>query len=153
MYPCYSSGTVKRNRWVAYGIVLLPLFVILAASLLWIAVKNGHIDIVGNLGTHNNGTLMQPVRELDSIALFDAEGAPYVYAQQPAKWTLLIPGGDVCDDACLQTLWLTRARDGWNLHRRKLRVSWKERMEASSGVLPFSTGFLPSYFALQSQLF
>ena len=50
---------------------------------------------------------MQPVRELGSIALIDAEGAP-VYAQQPAKWTLLIPGGDVCDDACLQTLWLTR---------------------------------------------
>jgi hypothetical protein len=125
-----DSGTVKRNRWVAFGIMLLPLFVIIAASLLWIAVKNGHIDIVGNLGTHNNGTLMQPVRELDSIALFDADGAPFVYAQQPAKWTLLIPGSDVCDDACLQTLWLTRqlhtalGRRAAHLRRAYLSDSW-----------------------------
>ena len=32
---------------------------------------------------------------------FRRRGRALVYAQQPAKWTLLIPGGDVCDDACL----------------------------------------------------
>jgi len=125
-----DSSTTKRNRWVAFGIMLLPLFVIIAASLLWIAVKNGYIDIVGNLGTHNNGTLMQPVRELDSIALYDAEGAPFVYAQQDAKWTLLIPGNDVCDDGCRKTLWLTRqlhtalGRRSVHLRRAYLSDSW-----------------------------
>lgn len=125
-----DSGTVKRNRWVAFSIMLLPLFVIIAASLLWFAVKNGYIDIVDSLGTHNNGTLMQPVRELDSIAVFDAQGAPFVYAQQPAKWTLLIPGSDVCDDACQQTLWLTRqlhtalGRRALHVRRVYLSDSW-----------------------------
>ena len=136
-----DSSTTKRNRWVAFAIMLLPLFVIIAASLLWFAVKNGYIDIVGSLGTHNNGTLMQPVRELDSIALSDAEGSPYIYAQQAAKWTLLIPGDDVCDDACRQTLWLTRqlhtalGRRAVYLRRAYLSDSWPLEPELAQFLL------------------
>jgi hypothetical protein len=98
----------KRNRWLAFGIMLIPLAVISAASLLWLAVEKGYIDIVGSLGTHNNGALLQPAREFESIAVYTADKKPFVYSAQPAKWTLLIPGGASCDDDCQQTLWLTR---------------------------------------------
>ena len=125
-----DAGTVKRNRLLAFGIMLLPVMVISAASLLWLAVRSGHIDIVGHLGTHNKGRLIQPVREFEAIEVRDGGGAPFHYSAQPAMWTLLIPGDASCDEPCRQTLWLTRqlhtalGRRATYLRRYYLSNSW-----------------------------
>jgi hypothetical protein len=125
-----DSGTVKRNRLLAFGIMLLPVMVISAASLLWLAVKSGRIDIVGSLGTHNKGRLLTPVREFESIEVLGADGQPFHYSEQPGKWTLLIPGDTSCDESCRQTLWLTRqlhtalGRRAVHLRRYYLSNSW-----------------------------
>jgi cytochrome oxidase Cu insertion factor (SCO1/SenC/PrrC family) len=122
--------TVKRNRWLALGILLLPVMVLTAASLLWVAVKNGQIDIVGSLGTHNKGTLLDPVREFASIEIYDSRTEPFDYLQQPPKWTLLIPGSASCNETCRQSLWLTRqvhtalGRRATHLGRFYLSDSW-----------------------------
>ncbi len=121
---------IKRNRWVALAIMLLPALVLVSASLLWLAVKQGYIDILGSLGTHNNGTLVQPVREFESIAVLDQSGEAYHYLEQEPKWTLLIPGTASCDEDCRQTLWLTRqlhtalGRRAVHLRRFYLSDSW-----------------------------
>jgi hypothetical protein len=110
--------------------MLLPALVLISASLLWLAVKRGHIDIVGSLGTHNNGTLLQPVREFESIVALDRNGETYHYLQQAPKWTLLIPGSASCGESCRQTLWLTRqlhtalGRRAIHLRRFYLSDSW-----------------------------
>ena len=129
---------VKRNRWVALGIMLLPALVLVSASLLWLAVKQGHIDIVGSLGTHNNGVLVQPAREFEAITVRDASGGTYRYLGQEPKWTLLIPGSASCDDSCRQTLWLTRqlhtalGRRAAYLRRFYLSDSWPLAPEFSA---------------------
>lgn len=121
---------IKRNRWVALAIMLLPALVLVSASLLWLAVKRGHIDIVGSLGTHNNGTLLQPVREFESITVLDRNGETFDYLEQAPKWTLLIPGSASCGESCQQTLWLTRqlhtalGRRAVHLQRFYLSNSW-----------------------------
>ena len=125
-----AAENVKRNRWVALGIMLLPAMVLIAASGLWLAVKNGYVDIVGSLGTHNNGSLLQPVREFESINVLDRNAEPFHYLQQVPKWTLLIPGKASCDEACRETLWLTRqlhtalGRRAVHLRRYYLSDSW-----------------------------
>lgn len=122
--------TIKRNRWMAIGIMLLPIFVLSAATLLWIAVKSGNVDIVGNLGTHNKGTLLSPAVAIESIPLLDSEGQLLDYTQQPAKWSLLIPGAAACDEECRQELWLTRqlhqalGRRASHLRRYYVSDSW-----------------------------
>lgn len=128
----------KRNRWVALSIMLLPALVLVCASLLWLAVKHGYVDIVGSLGTHNNGTLLQPVREFESIAVLDSHSQPFHYLQQAPKWTLLIPGTAQCEESCKQTLWLTRqlraalGRRALHLRRFYLSNSWPLAPEFSN---------------------
>ena len=99
---------VKRNRMMATSILLLPLLVVVLSTLLWLLVQRGHLDLVGMLGTHNQGVLLNPVVDIRDFELLDVQGEPFVYLEQVAKWSLLIPGSDVCDEACRQNLWLTR---------------------------------------------
>jgi hypothetical protein len=132
-----AEEDVKRNRWVALAIMLLPAMVLIAASALWFAVKNGYVDIVGSLGTHNNGLLLQPVREFESITVLDRNAEPFHYLQQTPMWTLLIPGKASCDENCRETLWLTRqlhtalGRRAAHLRRFYLSDSWPLEPEFS----------------------
>lgn len=134
--PALDERTVKRNRLIAVAIMLLPVLVLGTASLLWLAVKSGKIDVVGSLGTHNKGALIDPVREFESIAVIDLKGEPFIYTQQPGRWTLVIPGSASCGDDCRQTLWLTR-----QLHTALgRRATYLRRMYLSDG-LPLDSEF------------
>lgn len=106
--PVLDPATVKRNRMILLVIMTLPLLVIGGATGLWWAVKSGKLDIVGSLGTHNEGILLSPVREISSVELFDEAGQPFKYGEQATKWSLLIPGTASCDESCRDSLWLTR---------------------------------------------
>ena len=106
--PVLDQATVKRNRMMALGIMLIPLLVMATATGLWWAVENGKLDLLGSLGTHNEGTLLNPVRPMAEIEVFTGGDEPFIYAEQPPKWSLLIPGAASCDQACRDQLWLTR---------------------------------------------
>jgi hypothetical protein len=97
------------GRLVLLSIAGIPLLVILASSWLWFFVQRGDIDLVGTLGTANQGELLSPPRQIADAALLDARGAPFELALDPPRWTLLIPyPGAVCDAQCEATLYLTR---------------------------------------------
>ena len=55
-----DPATVNRNRLVLLTIAGIPVTMILAASWLWYFVVNGELDLVGTLGTANNGELLEP---------------------------------------------------------------------------------------------
>jgi len=101
-------ASVARQRWVVVGIMMLPVAVILLSSLLWWMVQRGQIDLLGMLGTHNQGTLLAPAKSIEELPLLDAKGEAFDYLAGERKWGLLIPGGADCDEQCRQTLWLTR---------------------------------------------
>jgi len=104
-----AAASTQRNRWLAASIMLLPVAVVLCASALWWAVQRGYIDIVGALGTHNNGQLITPIRDIEQYPLRRLDGSAYHYRDQEQKWSLVIVGDASCaDDRCQERLWLTR---------------------------------------------
>ena len=97
------------NRMMLLLIAGIPLTMILAASWLWYFVVNGELDIVGSIGTANRGTLLQPPRQVDDIALSDDTGAPYPYKDLEPRWSMVIVGSDnQCAQQCEHTLYVTR---------------------------------------------
>lgn len=99
----------NNNRMVLLLIAGIPLTMILAATWLWFFVAQGNLDLVGALGTANRGTLVQPPRQLDDVALMDERGAPYAFSDLEPRWAFAIPlAGGVCDARCEKNLYLTR---------------------------------------------
>jgi len=106
-----QNDTTSNNRLVLLLIAGIPITMILAASWLWYFVVNGDLDLVGRIGTANQGTLVQPPRQLNESDLRDFAGHPVMWsdAEQEPRWVLLVPSpGDACDAACERRLYLTR---------------------------------------------
>ncbi len=98
----------RSNRLVLLTIIGLPVTMFLTATWLWYYVASGHLDLVGALGTANQGTLVEPPRPLHEAQLLAADG-PKPYAGLPVKWTMLVvnPGAE-CGEACEAKLYVTR---------------------------------------------
>ena len=87
----------------------LPITLLLAATWLWYFVVNGDLDLIGALGTANNGDLVQPPRQLENTAFISDTGAEVHWSDLEAQWTLLVPVvGSRCDVACSERLYFTR---------------------------------------------
>ncbi|MEH6589312.1 MAG: hypothetical protein V7746_03590 [Halioglobus sp.] len=99
---------INRSRMMILLIAGIPITVILISTWLWYYVVQGNLDLVSVLGTSNNGTLVQPPRELEGVDLLEAGSLPFHYSELGRKWTFLVPGGDVCDVQCEKNLYLTR---------------------------------------------
>lgn len=104
-----APAGVRNARLVLLLIAGLPVTMILAASWLWYFVVKGDLDVVGALGTANQGALVQPPRDLTAVDATDAMGVALAFPTSNPKWTLLVPqGGAVCAEACEERLYLTR---------------------------------------------
>ncbi|MBN7797101.1 hypothetical protein JYP50_10890 [Parahaliea mediterranea] len=87
----------------------IPLTMILAATWLWFFVVRGDLDIVGALGTANNGRLVEPPRQLAEAGLRDSGGGALDFDALEAQWTFAVPNsGETCAAQCEQLLYLTR---------------------------------------------
>lgn len=87
----------------------LPITLLLAATWLWYFVVNGDLDLIGALGTANNGDLVQPPRQLENTAFTSDAGAEVRWRDLETQWTLLVPVvGSHCDLACSERLYFTR---------------------------------------------
>jgi hypothetical protein len=106
--PQLDPATVNRNRLVLLTIAGIPVTMILAATWLWYFVVNGDLDLVGSLGTANNGRLLEPPRPVAELGLRDQAGDAFTLTAQEPKWTLLVPSPGACDAACEHRLYLTR---------------------------------------------
>ena len=99
----------RRARLVLILIAGIPLSMMLGATALWWAVEQGHVDVVGSVGTANHGELIDPPRSVTDV-IFQHEGvAETLWQDLPAKWRLLVvQRGEVCDAICQQQLYQTR---------------------------------------------
>jgi len=99
----------RGNRMVLLLIGGLPVTMILVSTWLWYFVVRGHLDLVGTLGTANQGTLIQPPRQIDEYEFLDDTGQRVLYAGLPPRWTMIIPGqGARCGEVCERNLYETR---------------------------------------------
>ena len=104
------SDTCARNgRLILLLIAGIPVTMILASSWLWYFVVRGDLDVVGALGTANQGALIQPPRDLAAVDASDSLSATLAFPADNPKWTLLVPNPGVdCDRECESRLYLTR---------------------------------------------
>ncbi len=104
-----SELSQRRARRVLLLIAGIPLGMMLAATVLWWAVQQGYVDILGSVGTANHGELINPPRPLYDF-VFQHEGvAETLWEDMPAKWRLLVvQRGEVCGELCQQQLYQTR---------------------------------------------
>jgi hypothetical protein len=99
----------RKNRATLLLIAGIPVVVILAATLLWLVVDSGRVDVVGLLGTANRGTLVQPPRPLAKLELRDVAGEAWRVEPGPeGLWYLVVPGAASCDATCDERLYFTR---------------------------------------------
>ena len=99
----------RRARLVLILIAGIPLSMMLGATALWWAVEQGHVDVLGSVGTSNHGTLIEPPRSVSEV-VFQHEGvAETLWQDLPAKWRLLVvQRGENCGAICQQQLYQTR---------------------------------------------
>jgi len=104
-----DSNPTTNNRMVLLLISGIPLIMILAATWLWYFVARGDLDLVGMVGTANRGALVQPPRQLDDQTLRDDSGLNIKFADLQPRWAMVVPAaGGRCDEACENTLYVTR---------------------------------------------
>lgn len=101
------AATVKRNRMMVLGIFMIPVAIILAATLLFKADEYGYLDVIAALGTSNHGALVAPVRQAGEITLHNEQGEQMDWPFN-GHWTLVLPVAADCGEACREKLWLTR---------------------------------------------
>lgn len=103
------GASAPNNRSILLMIAGIPVMVLLASTWLWYYVSSGQLDLVSILGTANQGTLVQPPREISTLRLRDSSGAQLTLpAAEDPKWTLLIPALAGCDEPCRQLVYYTR---------------------------------------------
>jgi hypothetical protein len=103
-----QTSQTGQGRAVLLLIAGVPLTMILAASWLWYFVIQGDLDLVGAIGTANNGQLITP-QSIRDVALVDDTGAPLAWSDLDPRWTLVVANqGMLCDQACERRLYTTR---------------------------------------------
>lgn len=104
-----QSEKPGQGRAVLLLIAGIPLTMMLAASWLWYFVVEGDLNLVGAIGTANNGTLISPPRELQQVEFSDDAGRPFRWDDLEPRWTLVVASaGPTCDAACERRIWFTR---------------------------------------------
>ena len=104
-----SSHAESQSRLILLLIAGTPVVIILAASWLWYFVIQGNLDLVGSIGTSNNGKLVTPPRQIEQVSFRDDTGVPFVWADLERRWTMVIVNrGQECDAACERRLYFTR---------------------------------------------
>ncbi|EED35038.1 cytochrome oxidase assembly protein, Sco1/SenC family [Luminiphilus syltensis NOR5-1B] len=87
----------------------IPVIMVLSASWLWYFVVEGNLDLVGSLGTSNNGTLVEPPRQINTVTFRDDAGGAFVWTDLEPRWTLLVANGpQTCDARCEKRLYTVR---------------------------------------------
>ncbi len=98
-----------NNRMVLLLIAGIPVTMLLASTWLWWFVVRGDLDLVGAIGTANQGDLVQPPRQIDEAMIYRQDGAEFEYSELKPRWTLLVPArGGICDEHCEHSLYMTR---------------------------------------------
>ena len=93
---------ITRTRLM---LVLILAFFALPLVVAWVLNFNG--DFVPG-ATTNNGMLVQPVRPVTAVDLFDARGVAVDAKYFIGRWTMLYRHTGACDDACQKTLYTVR---------------------------------------------
>ena len=108
MTASFTPKQVRSSRMKLVVLWAIPFGLMAIAAVVYSLVESGVI----NVGSKNEGVLIQPPIQLNGLALTtNVELArDNIWA---GKWSIVIRGGANCDDDCLDTLLITR-----QIHKR-----------------------------------
>lgn len=95
---------MKKNRKVILGIFGIPVLVLLLSTALYYLVESETVD----LGTVNNGELIVPPLEFNSLTFSTSTGEIFDYSKPEPKWAYVIIGDQHCRDSCERMLYIAR---------------------------------------------
>ena len=99
----------RHNRLIILLIAGIPLTIVLAASWLWYFVAEGDLDLLGAIGTANNGILLDPPRQINDTRFENDAGASFAWDDLESRWTMVVVNeGAVCGQSCERRLYFTR---------------------------------------------
>ncbi len=93
---------VSNQRLKLTLMFLMPILAVALATLVYIT------GIGIPKSTTNKGVLLQPVRQIDDLALKDMNGQPWLYASEGGSWAMVVVGGPDCSGVCRERLLLAR---------------------------------------------
>lgn len=96
-----SISSSKNNRIKLLILWLIPLGLMIIASIVYWLVINDHIS----LGSKNEGELVVPPINISELALTIDKAPDKIWKD---KWIMLIRGSETCVDICENALYLTR---------------------------------------------
>lgn len=121
--------TQKTQRWQIWVIVGLPFLAMGLARLLFPTTENERDQLLDFLGTRNQGVLIETPTTIAEITLSTSDGTVWQASGENGKWKLVVVGDADCDNACRQSLYLTR-----QIHRLLPKRSTRlERLYIGSG--------------------
>lgn len=92
--------------------VLLMFAIMLATVLLGFYMIPGSDEerarLLSELGTTNQGMLLDPVVNINDMALRDETGAPWRWQDHRPKWRMVLKGDAYCEGDCGELLYLSR---------------------------------------------
>ena len=101
MTAASEGKVVWQNRFKLILLWMIPFGLMILASVIYNLVQSGQISVASK----NQGYLIQPPVQLSKLALTSSKEADNIWH---GKWTMVIRGGEDCDQGCLDTLLLSR---------------------------------------------
>ena len=99
----------RRARRVLLLIGGIPVAMMLSATALWWGVQGGYVDVLGQVGTANHGSLVTPPRSVEGVTFRHEGVADTLWQDLPKKWRMVIvQRGSVCNAQCQSQLYQTR---------------------------------------------
>jgi|TARA_B110000977_G_scaffold197207_1_gene279177 hypothetical protein len=97
-----QSAKVNSSKLELWLILLIPIAGLLIFTFMYFS------GVGVPQATTNNGSLIQPPRSIETVAIIDMDNNEFVYNNNSHKWTILIPAFGGCNKSCESTLYFTR---------------------------------------------
>lgn len=112
-----SEKGQNTNKISVALIIGIPVIGILLTTAYYFYLVNQGVQ----LGSHNQGVLISPPKELASQTL-SSNDAPYQWLTPEKKWSFMVVAGADCDKSCVDKLYLARQiRSAMGKHQRRLQ--------------------------------
>lgn len=96
-----AAKVPASNRWVFSMLMLLFVFPVVFATVLYLTGWRP-----SSIGNH--GELIQPVRQLEGVALQALNGKPVHFSELRGKWIMVHIGPSSCPEGCMNTIYTMR---------------------------------------------
>lgn len=104
------SGETVRQRFPIQVVIMIAILVgVIGLGFLMVPrTEDQRLAMIERMGTTNHGTLLRPVVDLNAAQWRSEDGMPWTFSEGDRRWRMVIPVGEVCDEACQELLYVTR---------------------------------------------